>query len=340
MRFRKSIRIAKGVRVNLSKSGIGMSAGTKGFRVGMGPRGAYRSVGIPGTGLYSVDYMKSGGRTRKESAATTATASPSTNKSLASQIYMELPTPKQMGLAAPHTFGYWATAIFLALLFRTSWGPFAGVALIGLWVVNLKREPVRLGKVYANARSKVIVGEFQEALELLNGLAGKVSPELLSSVQGHCCFGAGDEAGAIEHYLDYLDAGAAKDPRVAIRCASLLLKNTRPVDALPLLEKLPDPYRAEPLVIGMKGGCLLVAGKPELAVEVLKTAPLRKRTPDPVLTAIRYSLGKAYEALGQNKKAAAQFRRVYADDPAFQDIKEIVASTGLGGDDDMEPEQQ
>ncbi len=49
-RFRKSFRIGSG-RINLSKSGIGMSVGGKGFRVGAGPGGAYSSGSIPGTGL-------------------------------------------------------------------------------------------------------------------------------------------------------------------------------------------------------------------------------------------------------------------------------------------------
>ncbi|MDI6872496.1 MAG: DUF4236 domain-containing protein [Bacillota bacterium] len=51
-RFRKSIRLGKGMRVNLSKSGIGMSLGVKGARVGIGSAGARATVGIPGTGLY------------------------------------------------------------------------------------------------------------------------------------------------------------------------------------------------------------------------------------------------------------------------------------------------
>ena len=44
-------------------------------------------------------------------------------------------------------------------------------------------------------------------------------------------------------------------------------------------------------------------------LEVLKTAPLINRIPNPVLTTIRYTLGKAYEATGQSKKAMAQFQR-------------------------------
>ncbi len=44
VQFRKSIS-AGPLRFNLSKSGIGMSAGAKGLRVGIGPRGGYVHAG-------------------------------------------------------------------------------------------------------------------------------------------------------------------------------------------------------------------------------------------------------------------------------------------------------
>jgi hypothetical protein len=51
LRFRKSIRIGKNLRINLSKSGIGASIGVPGYRVGIGPRGKRTTVSLPGTGL-------------------------------------------------------------------------------------------------------------------------------------------------------------------------------------------------------------------------------------------------------------------------------------------------
>jgi len=51
-RFQRRIRIAPGVRLNLSKSGIGASVGRTGLRAGMdAKRRKYFSVGLPGTGL-------------------------------------------------------------------------------------------------------------------------------------------------------------------------------------------------------------------------------------------------------------------------------------------------
>src|SRR5258705_4974003 len=45
--FRKSVRVGP-LRFNLSKSGIGVSTGIKGFRVGIGPRGHYVHMGLGG----------------------------------------------------------------------------------------------------------------------------------------------------------------------------------------------------------------------------------------------------------------------------------------------------
>jgi hypothetical protein len=50
-RFNKRIKIAKGVNINLSKSGVGVSAGVKGLRAGVGPRGARVTASIPNTGI-------------------------------------------------------------------------------------------------------------------------------------------------------------------------------------------------------------------------------------------------------------------------------------------------
>jgi hypothetical protein len=51
-RFPRRIRIAPGLRLNLSKSGIGFSARRTGLRFGMDPKEKrYVSVGLPGTGL-------------------------------------------------------------------------------------------------------------------------------------------------------------------------------------------------------------------------------------------------------------------------------------------------
>lgn len=64
--FRKSFKIAPGVRVNVGKNSVGISAGVKGLRYSVNSRtGSRMTASIPGTGL---SYTTSGGRSRKTSA--------------------------------------------------------------------------------------------------------------------------------------------------------------------------------------------------------------------------------------------------------------------------------
>lgn len=52
MRYRKSISICKGLRVNVSKSGLSLTAGGHGLSMTASKKGLYANAGIPGTGIY------------------------------------------------------------------------------------------------------------------------------------------------------------------------------------------------------------------------------------------------------------------------------------------------
>ncbi len=46
------MNLGGGIRLNFSKRGVGASAGVRGFRVGVGPRGKRWQITLPGTGVY------------------------------------------------------------------------------------------------------------------------------------------------------------------------------------------------------------------------------------------------------------------------------------------------
>src|SRR5512141_1891571 len=58
IRFRRTLKVAPGVKLNFSKSGVSTTVGPKGFHFTFGKRGVRRSIGIPGTGISEVDYIK------------------------------------------------------------------------------------------------------------------------------------------------------------------------------------------------------------------------------------------------------------------------------------------
>jgi hypothetical protein len=63
LRFRRRIRIAPGLRLNLSKSGPGISLGGPGASLSFGPQGPHIHAGIPGTGIhYREKLPRRGGR--------------------------------------------------------------------------------------------------------------------------------------------------------------------------------------------------------------------------------------------------------------------------------------
>ena len=70
MKFRKSVKLGGGTRLNLSKSGIGVSTGVKGFRVSTNTSGRSRvTASLPGTGLsYTKEYGSSGSSGNSQSA--------------------------------------------------------------------------------------------------------------------------------------------------------------------------------------------------------------------------------------------------------------------------------
>ena len=64
LRLFRRIKIAPGISINLSKSGLSASAGVRGARVTLGPRGVRRTVGIPGTGIYYTENSSLSGSSR------------------------------------------------------------------------------------------------------------------------------------------------------------------------------------------------------------------------------------------------------------------------------------
>ncbi|RXT51202.1 hypothetical protein B6S44_21600 [Bosea sp. Tri-44] len=58
-RFRRSVRLFPGVRLNFSLSGVSVSAGVPGAMINIGPRGSRLTMGLPGTGISYVHNLSS-----------------------------------------------------------------------------------------------------------------------------------------------------------------------------------------------------------------------------------------------------------------------------------------
>ena len=57
IRFRKSFKIFPWFKINMSKSGISETVGTRGVHLTFGKRGVRQSIGLPGSGLSESSYI-------------------------------------------------------------------------------------------------------------------------------------------------------------------------------------------------------------------------------------------------------------------------------------------
>ena len=141
-RFRKSIKILPGTRLNVSKSGVGISTGVKGARISTGPSGTRVTTSIPGTGIYNVQNIGDG-KSKPAAAKVSPTSIPATGISNDQTISDSHGNP-----AATETFKtvkshgryhvpWWRAIIGFITLYLTFSAASSGIEWIGVVVLTL-----------------------------------------------------------------------------------------------------------------------------------------------------------------------------------------------------------
>ncbi len=97
-RYRRSIRLAPGLKINLSKSGPSLSVGRRGATMNFGPRGTKLTVGIPGTGMSYQTKLAPSGRKRTIATTRQAKAEQADASYLATSSHASI-GPRRLGLA-------------------------------------------------------------------------------------------------------------------------------------------------------------------------------------------------------------------------------------------------
>lgn len=93
--YRKSINLGGGLRLNFSKSGIGISGGVKGFRVSHNSRGSRLYASIPGTGIYYTKNLSS--NSKKKSGGTNSRRTVTRTTSARQYQYVQVVTNQYTG---------------------------------------------------------------------------------------------------------------------------------------------------------------------------------------------------------------------------------------------------
>jgi hypothetical protein len=82
LRFRRTMKIAPGIRLNLTKTGVSARVGPPGLGATVGTSGTTVSAGIPGTGLHASQKIKKGKSAASQQITHPATADDASSKGL------------------------------------------------------------------------------------------------------------------------------------------------------------------------------------------------------------------------------------------------------------------
>lgn len=66
IRFRKRMKIAPGVSLNIGKTGVSTTVGGRGASVNVGKQGVHSNLGVPGTGLSTRTKIAGGSKKQAE----------------------------------------------------------------------------------------------------------------------------------------------------------------------------------------------------------------------------------------------------------------------------------
>jgi tetratricopeptide (TPR) repeat protein len=338
-RARKSVSLGGGLRLTASKSGLGLSAGTRGARYSVHSSGRRTaSVGIPGTGVGYTSSRGGGGRSRSRQAPAAAPAAP----------------PPKPGLLAPAH----EKAFYKALHAYMGGDTASAARLFGEASAKDTKDKALSDEFFAGLISAQ-TGDDQTAIPLLEKVVQDPRPlpdELMTK------YVAGGELliGVTEHVRVEVPFGSLA---AALTLAECYQRGERHEEAIGLLQQLVELDSDPALVLSLcdlyaetdawdeivelaagtrneddvslqvrlfQAEALERQGMNEAAVEAYKDALRSTKRDGELLKAARYGRGRLYLQLGKKSQGRKDLERVYADDPQYRDVADLLQPASAG----------
>ncbi len=318
IRFRRSVKLGKGLRLNLSKGGAGLSLGGRNMRMGVGPRGAYRSMSIPGTGIYAIDYMNQGKSRETNQSKTEAHQGRETPKEV-------LPMPEEL-----KSFNY-PVLLLIGLLLSLPFQTVVSILFLAGYLLARRQfnstPKGQARQVFKEGKQALENGDTRKARAQLDKVQGIVDVPSLYPVLGSLNLVEGDPERASRFYAAYLER-SPEDLALKHLYGVSLKQSGAYEEAVQIfqdiLKQLADDHPSRVRVISELGDTYLRQGKPDLALEILKSGPVRARKLDEDRMYFKYLLGLAYKETGEDKRARTHLQRVYAEDHNYRNVAALM----------------
>ena len=339
LRFNKRISLGKFLRLNISKSGVGVTVGPRGAHLTVGPRGTAATVGIPGTGLSYTQKIDGASVGKFSSPSMPAVSRPTLH---APQHFRD-PGPfapdyekalvkglndyyaGQTDAALPHFLAAApqesAAAIFAAfILGGREGGRTRAIQLLEAVVQSDAKLPtVLMQKYLASITLPLAISPTVSAEAPVDGLAAALLLAELYQADGQ-----------IDNAIGLLDdiADLSKDPALTLSLCELLASKGMWNEIIELAKDTPAADDATLETKLYYGRAMLEKGLAEAAVSVFTEALKKKKgISAPLLQEARYWRAIAYEKLGKRSQAGKEFQKLYAEAPDFRDVAKRVPAS-------------
>lgn len=323
-RFRKSISLGKGMRINLGKKSMGLSVGGKGFHMGINSkRGAYSSMGIPGTGLYSINYAGTGSRS---SGVFSSGAGISGGCVTILFVFLLLIfVPPIMTTLTPDQQ-------------RIAWIVLGGI--VGIYILIYFTPQNRVKRLIQKALKLNDKDNKERAIDVLKE-AEKLQPK---EWKIKFLLGANlQDLGQYKEALEYLQE--AINLNNDYLQSKLLLANCHYQlgeyeNAIPILQGMPETYERYIKVLELLGNCFAKLKQYDVAIDTFKRGPILKRNLDEDLMEFHYNMGVVYADSGDKKNGLKHLKRVYAVNAGYNNVGRLVEEieASIGKKTEPEPE--
>jgi tetratricopeptide (TPR) repeat protein len=334
-RYRKTINLGGGIRLNLSKTGVGISAGVPGARYSVHSSGrSVRTVGLLGTGMYFRKDTYSRLGAKRSSAKPTLSAptvamypkagflAPKEDKLFVQGItaYMQGQLQQALGLlqdvatrdaAGRHVSEEFFLALCLIGLGRTA----DAIAPLETVIASDQSLPDAIMTKYkVSGTIEVAITPFSTVGLPMSSLGAAL---LLAEAYQH--------TGTVEKAIDLLESlgSIAGNEVFAVSLSDLYADAKRWDDVIRVTEGFnanTDDLMAELLVY--RAMALEEMGMFDAALQVLKEALRFRKRNRLILRLAHYVRGRAYEGAGKKAQAKKEYERVFAEDAGFGDVRE------------------
>jgi len=343
-RFFRRIKIAPGLSLNLSKRGASVSLGPRGAKLTVGTSGVRTTVGVPGTGLYytqKVGTSRQSQRTKVQAPATAAPASAAPSHRLDLDFFQRLFVPEDEkelveGLKQITLGNHEQALDYLQKCLKLADAAFAA------GFIALKRHSFEQAASFLHSAlaAEGDLGKYFHKYGLKMEIELPITEEITAHIEPN-------PRGALLALVEALQhAGKASEAESAAR----RFVQAAPEDVVGklslaelLLDKTPAQAETWKEVVEICQGvenesslhCALLLYKAralrnlhllDAARETLSQCLRKLKNLDEDLSkALRYERALVYEQSGLAKKARAEFEKLYADAPDYEDVAARLA---------------